>query len=110
MNAPFRAKDGCPILATFSFLSQGWETTNLNRDLVHRDLNFHALAPVTHGIWKRFQFLEGGVLEGIVFNSISYMVDPGFFLLLTDPASNNRLVYVLKSWIVDHRVLGVRKL
>jgi len=38
------------------------------------------------------------------------MVDPGFFLLLTDPASNNRLVYVLKSWIVDHRVLGVLKL
>jgi hypothetical protein len=28
----------------------------------------------------------------------------------TDPGSNNKLVYVLKSWIADHRVLGVRKL
>jgi hypothetical protein len=37
-------------------------------------------------------------------------VDPGFFLLPTDPDSNNKLVYVLKSWLVDHRVLGMRKL
>jgi hypothetical protein len=28
----------------------------------------------------------------------------------TDPCSNNKLVYVLKSWLVDHRVLGMRKL
>jgi hypothetical protein len=79
-------------------------------DSDHRQLNFHSLAPITHGIWMRFQFLDGEVMEGIVFNSIRYLLDPGFFLLPTDPASNNRLVYVLKSWLVDHRVLGVRKL
>jgi hypothetical protein len=37
-------------------------------------------------------------------------VDPGFFVLPTDPGSNNKLAYVMKSWLVDHRVLGMRKL
>ncbi len=73
-------------------------------------LNFHTRAPIVHGIWMRFQFLDGEVMEGIVLNSIRYLVDPGFFVLPTDPGSNNKLVYVLKSWLVDHRVLGLRKL
>jgi hypothetical protein len=58
----------------------------------------------------RLQFLDGEVMEGIVYNSIRYLIDPGFFLLPTDPDSNNRLVYVRKNWLADHRVLGMRKL
>jgi hypothetical protein len=79
-------------------------------DSTHEHLNFHARAPIVHGIWMRLQFLDGEVMEGIVYNSIRYLVDPGFFLLPTDPDSNNRLVYVRKSWLADHRVLGMRKL
>ena len=79
-------------------------------DSDHSHLNFHTRAPIVHGIWMRCQFLDGEVMEGIVYNSIRYLVDPGFFLLPTDPGSNNKLVYVLKSWLVDHRVLGLRKL
>jgi hypothetical protein len=77
---------------------------------VRNHLNFHTRAPIVHGIWMRFQFLDGEVMEGIVYNSIRYLVDPGFFVLPTDPGSNNKLVYVVKSWLVDHRVLGLRKL
>lgn len=79
-------------------------------DAKHEILNFHTRAPIVHGIWMRLQFLDGEVMEGIVFNSIRYLVDPGFFLLPTDPDSNNRLVYVRKNWLADHRVLGMRKL
>ena len=79
-------------------------------DSSRKDINFHTRAPIVHGIWIRLQFLDGEVVEGIVYNSIRYLVDPGFFLLPTDPASNNKLVYVLKRWLVDHRILGLRKL
>lgn len=71
-------------------------------------INFYTDAPIVHGIWMRLQFLDGEVMEGIVHNSIRYLIDPGFFLLPTDPGSNNRLVYVVKSWLADHRVLGLR--
>lgn len=77
---------------------------------VRNHINFHTRAPIVHGIWMRFQFRDGEVMEGIVYNSIRYLVDPGFFVLPTDPGSNNKLVYVVKSWLVDHRVLGLRKL
>ncbi|MGA9070033.1 MAG: hypothetical protein WB424_07255, partial [Terracidiphilus sp.] len=79
-------------------------------DSKHEILNFHSRAPIVHGIWMRLQFRDGEVMEGIVYNSIRYLVDPGFFLLPTDPDSNNRLVYVRKDWLADHRVLGLRKL
>jgi hypothetical protein len=72
-------------------------------------LNFHSKAPVAQGIWMRLQFQDGEVMEGIVYNSLRYLADPGFFLLPTDPGSNNKLVYVMKDWLVDHRVLGIRK-
>jgi hypothetical protein len=79
-------------------------------DAEHQHLNFHSRAPIVPGIWMRVQFLDGEVMEGIVYNSIRYLVEPGFFLMPTDPESNNKLVYVIKSQLADHRVLGMRKL
>ncbi len=79
-------------------------------DSGHNHLNFHSRAPVSSGIWVRLEFRDGELMEGIVYNSLRYLVDPGFFLMPTDPECNNRMVYVSKSWLVDHRVLGMRKI
>jgi len=79
-------------------------------DAKHKELNYYGKSPVVHGIWMRVQFLDGEVMEGIVHNSLRYLVDPGFFLFPTDPFGNNKLVYVVKSQLADHRVLGTRSL
>jgi len=79
-------------------------------DPEHKPLNFHTRAPIVHGIWMRLQFRDGEIMEGIVHNSTRYLVDPGFFMVPTDPGSNNKLVYVAKNLLVDHRILGLRKL
>ncbi len=83
---------------------------NFEGDLSHNPLQFHSRAPIVHGVWIRVEFLDGEIMEGIVHNSIRYLVDPGFFMEPSDPGSNNKLVYVMKSWLKDYRVLGVRKL
>ncbi|HEU5458667.1 MAG TPA: hypothetical protein VFU68_08610 [Terracidiphilus sp.] len=83
---------------------------SFNGDPVRRNINFHTRTPIMHGIWMRLEFLDGEVLEGIVHNSIRYLVDSGFFLLPTDPGSNNKLIYVQKKWLVEHRILGLRKI
>jgi hypothetical protein len=77
-------------------------------DANHKELSFYGNSPIVHGIWMRIQFLDGEIVEGIVHNSIRYLVDPGFFLLPTDPGSNNKLIYVSKSRLADHCVLGTR--
>jgi len=79
-------------------------------DAKHKELSFYGKSPIVHGIWMRVQFLDGEVIEGIVHNSLRYLIDPGFFLFPTDPFSNNKLVYVVKSQLADHRVLGTRSL
>lgn len=79
-------------------------------DPVRHAINFHSRAPVTTGIWMRLQFYDGEIIEGIVHNSVRYLLDAGFFIIPTDPGSNNKLVYVIKKAIVDHQVLGLRKL
>jgi hypothetical protein len=77
---------------------------------LHSELHFHAYAPIADGIWMRVKFKDGEVMEGIVCNSIHYLVEPGFFLRPSDPDSNNKLIYVVKSQLVEHQVLGTRSL
>jgi len=83
---------------------------NFDGDANHKEMSFYGKSPIVHGIWMRVQFLDGEVIEGIVHNSIRYLVDPGFFLVPTHPGSNNKLIYVSKSQLADHRVLGTRNL
>lgn len=79
-------------------------------DAQHKDLHFYKRAPIIHGLWIRIEFLDGEVMEGLVNNTIHFLADPGFFIRPTDPNSNNRLVYVLKVWLKDCRVLGLRNI
>ena len=44
-------------------------------DTKHKALNFYGKSPVVHGIWMMIRFLDGEVMEGIVHNSIRYLVD-----------------------------------
>jgi hypothetical protein len=71
---------------------------------------FHAEEQVLPGIWVQVQFPNGEVIEGIVENSLRFLVDPGFFLRPTDPGSNNKLIYVMKGALVEHHVHGLTKL
>ena len=76
----------------------------------HEDLNFYKGAPVVHGVWIRLEFMDGEVMEGLVHNTIRFLVDTGFFLRPTDPRSNNQLVYVVKKWLKECRILGLRNI
>jgi hypothetical protein len=75
-----------------------------------KDLNFHQNTPLNEGVWVQLQFTDGEILEGLIYNSIFPLIEPGFFLIPTDPGSNNRLIYVLKHALSNFRVLGLRPL
>ncbi len=73
----------------------------------YREVKFFDKNPPIKGLWVRVQFYDHESLEGIVQNSIDFLVNPGFFLKPPDPASNNAVLYVVKSSLCDFRVLGV---
>ena len=73
-------------------------------------VHFHSDDGVAGGLWVRVRFKDGEIVEGIVYNSSRYLVDPGFFLRPSDPESNNELIYILKSAIDEFQVIGVREI
>ena len=69
---------------------------------------FHAHPPI-EGLWVSVKFDDNEATEGIVHNSLHYLVEPGFFLKPPDPQSNNQAVYVVKESLEEFRVLSVRE-
>jgi len=74
----------------------------------YTELKFFERNPQIEGLWVKIKFQDNETTEGIVHNSIPFVRDPGFFLRPPDPHSNNRVVYVMKNYLSDFRVLGIR--
>ena len=72
------------------------------------EIKFFERNPQIEGLWIKIRFKDGEVTEGIVHNSLPFVSDTGFFLRPPDPQSNNRVVFVVKSFLADFRVLGIR--
>ncbi len=74
----------------------------------YEEIKFFAPNPPIEGLWLWLKFFDNERIEGVVRNSLQYLIDPGFFLKPPDPESNNELIYVVKSSLTEFRVLGVR--
>jgi hypothetical protein len=74
----------------------------------YTEVKFFKSHPIVEGLWVRLRFNDNELTEGVIFNSIHFLLNPGFFLKPPDPLSNNQMVYVLRSSLKEFRVLGVR--
>ena len=72
------------------------------------EVKFFERNPQIEGLWIKIRFKDGEITEGIVHNSLPFVSDNGFFLRPPDPHSNNRVVFVMKTFLNDFRVLGIR--
>lgn len=72
------------------------------------EVKFFERNPQIEGLWIKIKFKDTEITEGIVHNSLPFVSDPGFFLRPPDPKSNNRVVYVVKNFLAEFRVLGIR--
>lgn len=77
-----------------------------NRD--YSEVKFFESQPRIDGLWVRVYFFDNEAIEGIVANSINFLIEDGFYLKPPDPNSNNRLMYIVKSALKDFTVLGVQ--
>lgn len=74
----------------------------------YREIKFFEKNPTIKGLWVQVRFYDRESLEGIVPNSLHFLVEPSFALKPPDPLSNNEVLFVIKSSLTDFRVLGVR--
>jgi hypothetical protein len=74
----------------------------------YSELKFFSAHPAVEGIWARLNFHDNETIEGVIYNSLHFLTNEGFFLKPPDPRSNNEMMYVLKSSLRDFRILGVR--
>jgi len=74
----------------------------------YTEIKFFKAHPLLEGLWVRLTFQDNEKTEGVIYNSMHFLLNPGFFLKPPDPNSNNEIVYVLKSSLRDFRILGVR--
>ncbi len=73
----------------------------------YKEIKFFEKNPPIKGLWVRVKFFDSEYLEGVVRNSVQFLVESGFFLKPPDLQSNNEILYIIKSSLVDFRVLGV---
>ena len=74
----------------------------------YAELKFFDKSPPIRGLWVRVQFYDKECIEGTIENSIQHLIEPGILMRPPDPRSNNEILYVLKSSLINFRVLGVR--
>jgi len=74
----------------------------------YKETRFFEGHPSIEGLWVRVKFHDGEIIEGVIRNSLRYVVDPGFLLKPADPQGNNQMVYVVKKSLQEFHVLGVK--
>jgi hypothetical protein len=74
----------------------------------YSEVKFFENQPKIDGLWVRVTFYDDELIEGIVSNTIRFLLDDGFYLKPPDPNSNNRLMYIVKEALKDFTVLGVQ--
>lgn len=74
----------------------------------YQEIKFFTKSPPIRGLWVRVQFFDHECIEGVVENSLRYLLEPGFFMKPPDTQSNSEILYVIKHSLSDFRVLGVK--
>lgn len=63
--------------------------------------------PKMEGLWVRFQFRDGDVLEGVMPNNLLTLEPYGFTIIPPDPYSNNQRLFIPRAAVGSVEVLGV---
>jgi hypothetical protein len=103
-----RAIDGKTYSVSLAELKAVFFVKSFDGSKQYTETKFFNAHPVLEGIWARLHFNDNETIEGVVYNSLHFLTNDGFFLKPPDPQSNNQMMYVLKSSLRDFRIMGVR--
>ncbi len=102
------ADSGLPVSLPLESLKALYFVKTFEGRKDYDEVKFFETHPPIEGLWVRLTFYDNETYEGVVRNSLQFLMNDGFFLKPPDPQSNNTVVYVVKASLVDFRVLGVK--
>jgi hypothetical protein len=102
------AENGARVKVALNDLKALFFVKSFEGSTQYNEIKFFKAHPLQDGIWVRLQFVDNESTEGVIYNSVQFLVDRGFFLKPPDPHSNNEIVYIMKESLNDFRILGVR--
>ncbi|HLJ91030.1 MAG TPA: hypothetical protein VKZ53_29780 [Candidatus Angelobacter sp.] len=73
----------------------------------YREIKFFTEAPASDDVWVKLRFIDKETLEGTIHNGLDAFIQPGFLFRPADAASNNEALYVIKSSLVELKILRV---
>lgn len=80
---------------------------DLDSEGLARDRRLFSGRPKTEGLWVRFLFKNGEVLDGLLANKLLDLGPQGFLVTPPDPSSNAQRLFVPRAALTDVTVLGV---
>jgi hypothetical protein len=87
-------------IRSISFVRDWEETGDAERRVFHT-------RPKTEGLWVRFEFRDGQVMEGIMTNNLLQMEHYGFTAIPPDRSGTNQRVFIPRVSLRSVNVLGV---
>lgn len=77
------------------------------QDEPRRDARLFASRPKMGGLWIRFRFRDGDVMDGILPNNLVQIESQGYSIVPPDPGFQNQRVFIPKTALSEALVLGV---
>lgn len=74
-------------------------------DAYYEEVRFFSRSEAPH-LWVRVRMRDGELIEGRTENNIALLLQPGFWLWPVDSFSNNLLVYIPKSSVIEFHVMA----
>ena len=76
-------------------------------DVQDEDREVFQTRPKMAGLWVRFRFRDGEIMEGILPNNLLQIETHGFVVVPPDPYGNRQRVFIPRTALVGVEVLGV---
>lgn len=80
---------------------------DLDSEGLAREKRLFSTRPKADGLWVRFLFKDGDVLDGLLANKLLELSPHGFLVTPPDPFSNAQKLFVPRAALADLKVLAV---
>lgn len=98
---------GTVVLVPYAEIKTVSFVRDFEQDEPRREARLFASRPKMGGLWIRFHFRDGDLMDGILPNNLAQIDSHGFSIVPPDPGFQNQRIFIPKTALIEAMVLGV---